>query len=267
MTVAARFLDLHHGAQPLLVPNPWDAGSARVLTQLGFQALATTSSGFAATLGRRDGAVSRAEALAHAAEIVEATALPVTADLENGFGDGPEVVAATIREALIAGVAGCSIEDATGQADQPIYAREQANERIAAAAEAAHGGPTQLVLTARAENYLYDRADLADTIARLQGYQEAGADVLYAPGLTEAADIATVLAEVQRPVNVLLLAGGPGLAQLADLGVARISVGGTLAYVALGALVEAAGGLLAGRTDLWDLAATGRSAARTAFIA
>src|SRR6185437_3859118 len=180
---AQRFLALHRAGEPLLMPNPWDLGSARLLASLGFEALATTSSGFAATLGRNDGAVSRDEAIVHAAVIVAATGLPVSADLENGFADAPAGVAETMRMSIEVGLAGASVEDFTGRADDPIYGIGLAAERIAAAAEAAHGGPGRLVLTARAENYLHGRPDLADTIARLQAFQEAGADVLYAPGL------------------------------------------------------------------------------------
>ena len=180
---AERFLQLHHGPGPLLIPNPWDPGSAMLLEWLGFSALATTSSGFAATLGRLDGSVTRDEALGHAAAISAAATVPVSADLENGFSDSPEGVAETVRLATATGLAGCSIEDATGREGDPVYDRALAVDRVAAAAEAAHAGPGQLVLTARAENYLYGMPDLADTIARLQAYTEAGADVLYAPGL------------------------------------------------------------------------------------
>lgn len=172
---AAHFLRLHHGDAPLLLPNPWDAGSARALAWLGYEALATTSSGFAATLGRLDGAVSREDALAHAASIVAATALPVSADLENGFGDDPEAVARIVEDAVAIGLAGCSIEDFTGDDDQPIYERRLAAERITAAVTAAHAGATPIVLTARAENHLHGNDDLADTISRLQDFQEAGA--------------------------------------------------------------------------------------------
>src|SRR5439155_7128325 len=173
----------------LLLPNPWDRGSAVLLASLGFEALATTSSGFAATLGRLDGSVSREEAVEHAASIVEATGLPVSADLENGFADEPEEVAETVRLAVRAGLAGCSIEDFTRRDDDPIYDARLAAERVAAAAEAARAGPVHLVLTARAENHAHGRDDLDDTIARLQAYQEAGADVLFAPGLVRIEDI------------------------------------------------------------------------------
>ena len=237
---AERFLQLHHGPGPLLIPNPWDPGTARLLEWLGFAALATTSSGFAATLGRLDGSVTRDEALGHAAAISAAATVPVSADLENGFADSPEDVAETVRLATATGLAGCSIEDSTGRDGEPIYDRALAVNRVAAAAEAAHAGPGQLVLTARAENYLYGRPDLADTIARLQAYAEAGADVLYAPGLTSLPEIREVVGSVDRPVNVLALASGPTVAELAEAGVSRVSVGGAFAYAALSALVEAA---------------------------
>jgi 2-methylisocitrate lyase-like PEP mutase family enzyme len=237
---AERFLQLHRGPGPLLIPNPWDAGSARLLEWLGFAALATTSSGFAATLGRLDGSVTREEALAHAAAISAAATVPVSADLENGFAHSPEGVAETVRLATATGLAGCSIEDATGRDGDPVYGRALAVDRVAAAAEAAHAGPGRLVLTARAENYLHGRPDLADTIARLRAYADAGADVLYAPGLTSLADVREVVGSVDRPLNVLTLPSGPTVAELAEAGVSRISVGGAFAYVALSALVEAA---------------------------
>jgi 2-methylisocitrate lyase-like PEP mutase family enzyme len=263
---AARFLDLHRPGRPLLLPNPWDQGSAKLLASLGFQALATTSSGFAATLGRLDGSVTREEAIAHAAAIVAATELPVSADLERAFADDPAGVAATLRLALDAGLAGCSVEDATGRRDTPIYDAGLAAERVAAAAEVAHGGPVRLVLTARAENFLYGRPDLADTIARLQAFQAAGADVLYAPGLSRLQDIRQLVASVERPVNVLALPNAPTVAELADAGVARISVGGAFAFAALGAVVEAARELREqGTYGFWKLAGAGSSGARSAF--
>jgi 2-methylisocitrate lyase-like PEP mutase family enzyme len=264
----AGFLALHRPGQPLLLPNPWDVGSARVLASVGFQALATTSSGFAATLGRPDGSVSRDEALGHAQAIVQATALPVSADLENGFGDDPRDVAETVTAAIGVGLAGCSIEDSTGRDDDPIYELEHAITRISAAADAAHADGDGLVLTARAENYLHGRTDLADTITRLQRYAEAGADVLYAPGLTSAADISAVVSSVDRPVNVLALAAAPTVAELAELGVARISVGGAFAFAAYGALAAAAREFqTAGTYSFWDLAARGRQVTSTAFTA
>lgn len=267
-SLAERFLALHRPGRPLLIPNPWDAGSARVLASLGFEALATTSSGFAGTLGRLDGSVTRDEAIAHAAAIVAATPLPVSADLENGFADDPGQVAQTVAAAIGAGLAGCSIEDSTQRPDDPVYDLGLATDRVAAAAEAAHAGPQRLVLTARAENYLYGRDDLADTIARLQRYSQAGADVLYAPGLTRAQDITEVVSSVGKPVNVLTMAGVPTVAELASLGVARISVGGAFAYAALGALVDAATELRdSGTYGYLGGSGTGRKAARSAFSA
>jgi len=263
---AQRFLALHRAGEPLLMPNPWDLGSARLLASLGFEALATTSSGFAATLGRNDGAVSRDEAIVHAAVIVAATDLPVSADLENGFADAPAGVADTMRMSIEVGLAGASVEDFTGRADDPIYDIGLAAERITAAAEAAHGGPGRLVLTARAENYLHGRPDLADTIARLQAFQEAGADVLYAPGLRTLEDISQVIREVDRPVNVLALEGVPPVAELARAGVSRISVGGAFAFAALGAVVSAAAELREqGTYGFRAGSAAGAAAARRAF--
>jgi 2-methylisocitrate lyase-like PEP mutase family enzyme len=259
-------LDLHRPGDPLLLPNPWDLGSARLLASLGFAALATTSSGFAASLGREDGSVTRDEALAHAAMIAAATGLPVSADLENAFADDPAGVARTVVLAIDAGLAGCSVEDFTGREADPIYDAGLAADRVAAAAEAAHAGPVPLVLTARAENYLHGRADLADTIARLQAFQQAGADVLYAPGLRRIDDIRAVVREVDRPVNVLAMDGVPAVPELADAGVSRVSVGGAFAFAALGALAAAA-------TELRDhgsyayqaLSGRGRAAAHQAF--
>jgi 2-methylisocitrate lyase-like PEP mutase family enzyme len=263
---AARFLALHQGDQPLLMPNPWDAGSAKLLASLGFEALATTSSGFAGTLGRLDGSVSRDEALAHAASIVAAVDVPVSADLENGFADRPDDVAQTISFAIDAGLAGCSIEDFTGDRDDPIYDSTLAAERVAAAAEAAHGDGRRLVLTARAENYLHGRPDLADTIARLQAYQQAGADVLYAPGVSKLDDIRRLVSSVDRPVNVLALPVAPPVADLAAAGVRRISVGGAFAYTALGAVVAAATELREqGTYGFWATAGSGATAARAAW--
>jgi 2-methylisocitrate lyase-like PEP mutase family enzyme len=265
-TKARRFLELHVPGRPLLLPNPWDQGSARLLAWLGFQALATTSSGFAATLGRLDGSVTREEAVGHAAAIAEATDLPVSADLEAGFADDPAGVADTLALALEAGLAGCSVEDFTGQEDDPIYDAGLAAERVRAAAEVAHRGPVHLVLTARAENYLHGRPDLADTIARLQAYQEAGADVLYAPGPRRLDDIARLVASVDRPVNVLALSGAPPVADLAAAGVSRVSVGGAFAFAALGAVVEAATELRqSGTYGFWRHASAGRDAAGSAF--
>jgi 2-methylisocitrate lyase-like PEP mutase family enzyme len=263
---AERFLALHQGPDPLLIPNPWDVGSAKLLASLGFQALATTSSGFAATLGRLDGQVSRDEALVNAAALAGATDLPVSADLENGYVDEPAEVAETVRLAVDAGLAGCSIEDYTRRDDSPIYDRQLAAERIAAAAEAAAASPVRLVLTARAENYLHGNPDLADTIGRLQSYQEAGADVLYAPGLTRIEDIRSVVTSVDRPVNVLALPGVPPVAELAEAGVRRISVGGGFAWAAFNGVVEAARELLDQGSYGWAArSAPGRKAVRQAF--
>ena len=259
MKAMATFLELHTPGTPLLMPNPWDAGSAKLLASLGFKALATTSSGFAATLGRLDGNVTRDEAIEHARVIVQATDLPVNGDLENGFADDADGVAETVRAAIDAGLAGCSIEDWSGDA---IYEREHAAERVRAAAEASDG---RIVLTARAENLIHDRDDLADTIARLQAFQEAGADVLYAPGLTRIDDIRRVVSEVDLPVNVLALPAAPPVAELAQAGVARISIGGGFAYVAMGAVVRASNELRdQGTYGFWETAAVGAKAWRDA---
>lgn len=238
----ARFRDLHEGADAFLIPNPYDVGTARLLEGLGFDALATTSAGLAYTLGRRDYQVGRDATIAHARELVEATGLPVSADLENGFGDAPEAAAETIRLAAAAGLVGGSIEDASGRAEDPIYELELAAERVRAAAEAARSRPFPFLLTGRADNRLHGRHDLADTIARLQAYQEAGADVLYAPGLASADEVRTVVGSVDRPVNVLMGLQGVrlSLAELTELGVRRVSVGSALSRAALGAFLEAA---------------------------
>jgi 2-methylisocitrate lyase-like PEP mutase family enzyme len=263
---AERFLRLHRRGEPLLMPNAWDVGSAGVLGWLGFQALATTSSGHAATLGRLDGGVSREEALAHAAQLSAGTDLPVSADLENAFADDPDGVAETIRAAKATGLAGCSVEDYSGRAETAIYELGLACERVVAAAETAHSGPVRMVLTARAENLIRGRDDLGDTIARLQAYQEAGADVLFAPGLKTAQDIRQVVESVDRPVNVLALAGTPTVAELAALGVARVSVGGAFAFAALGALREAAEELRdRGTYGYLERTAVGVQTARAAF--
>jgi 2-methylisocitrate lyase-like PEP mutase family enzyme len=263
---AERFLALHRSERPLLLPNPWDRGSARLFASLGFQALATTSSGFAATLGRLDGSVTRDEALEHAASIVQATELPVSADLENAFADEPGGVADTVRLALEAGLAGCSVEDFSGRRDAPIYDAGLAAERVAAAVEVAHGGPVHLVLTARAENYLHGRPDLADTIGRLQAYQQAGADVLYAPGLSRIEDIRQLVASLDRPVNVLARPGAPAVSELAAVGVSRVSVGGAFAFAALGAVIEAARELREqGTYTFWERARLGVDGAGSAF--
>ncbi|MPV35675.1 isocitrate lyase/phosphoenolpyruvate mutase family protein [Georgenia subflava] len=243
------------------MPNAWDAGSAKILAELGFAAIATTSSGFAATLGRHDGDITREEALTNAAALVHAVGIPVSADLENGYADDPVGVAETVRLARDTGLAGCSVEDYTGRDDDPIYAVGPARERVEAAAEASGS----MVLTARCENYLHGRPDLGDTLARLQAYQEAGADVLYAPGLTDLGEIRTVCAETDRPVNVLLVRGGPAPAELADAGVARISVGGTFTWNAFAGLVEAARELLDGETGFLDRTGPVREVIDAAF--
>jgi 2-methylisocitrate lyase-like PEP mutase family enzyme len=267
MTALARpFLALYQPGTPLIIPNPWDIGSARALATAGFAALATNISGFAATLGRRDMQITRDEALAHAAQLVAAVDVPVSADLENGFGREPEAVIETVTGAVAAGLAGCSIEDNDPAGENQVYDIGLATERIAAAVQAAAG---ELVLTARAENFIRGRQDLADTIARLQRYAEAGADVLYAPGLTSADDIRAVVQETGKPVNVLLMPGTPDVAGLATLGVARISVGGSFAWVTYGALARAAQELLTGSGPygFWDLAKDGRELTGRAFPA
>lgn len=239
---ARTFRALHERDSAFIIPNPWDAGTARLLAHLGFEALATTSMGYAFSLGRRDNTLSRDETLAYASAIVAATDLPVSADLENGFGDAPEIAGETIRLAAAAGVVGGSIEDATGRPDDPIYAIEHAVERVRAAVEAARALPFPFMFTARAENYLHGRPDIKDTIERLQAYQEAGADVLYAPGLATKDDIASVVRSVDRPVNVVMGLRGVqlSLAELFAIGVRRISVGSALCRTALGAFLRAA---------------------------
>ncbi|WP_025620762.1 isocitrate lyase/PEP mutase family protein [Salinispora cortesiana] len=241
---AVEFRDLHTAAEPFVIPNPWDAGTARILTGLGFAALATTSAGLAFTLGRRDGAnlVSRAETLANAAAVAEATHLPVSADLENGFATNPDQIGETIRLAAEAGLVGGSIEDATGRPESPVFPVDMAVERVVAAVKAAKALPFPFTLTARAENFLYGVPDLGDTIRRLQAYEAAGADVLYAPGLPDLAAVRAVCAAVSRPVNVL--AGGTGptwtAAELAGCGVRRISIGSALPRAALATVLAAA---------------------------
>jgi 2-methylisocitrate lyase-like PEP mutase family enzyme len=236
------FRALHQRDHAFIIPNPWDIGSARLLAHLGFEALASTSAGYAFSMGLLDGALGREAMIAHVSALTSATDLPVSADLENGFADAPEIVAETIRLAAAAGVVGGSIEDATGRKEQPIYDQVLAVERVRAAAESARALGFPFTLTARAENYINGRYDLKDTIQRLQAYQEAGADVLYAPGLTSKDDIATLVRSVDRPVNVLM--GLPGaslnLAALSAIGVKRVSVGSALARAALGAFLRAA---------------------------
>ena len=243
---AAQFQALHQRNETFVIANPWDAGTARILTALGFKALSTTSAGLAFTLGKKDGtgSVSRDEALANARSIVDATELPVAADLENGYGDSPEDAAETIRvAALEAGLVGGSIEDATGDPGNPIYEINHAEERIAAAADAARALPFPFMLVARAENYLHGRPDLDDTIRRLQAFETAGAEVLYAPGITRPEDIRTVCSSMSKPVNVLMgMKGAPPLTvkDLEALGVRRISLGSGFSRAATTAFLRAA---------------------------
>ncbi len=241
---AAAFRALHARPGVFVMPNPWDAGTARLLASLGFEALATTSLGLANSLGRADGtgAVSRGEVLDNCRAISDATDLPVNADLENGYADEPRAAAGMIRLAAEAGVVGGSIEDATGDPARPIYDFPLAVERVHAAVEVARSLPFEFVLTARAENLLHGRPDLDDTIRRLQAFEQAGADVLYAPGLRDLAAIRTVTASVGKPVNVVASAIDPAItvAQLAEVGVKRISVGGALSRLALAAFLRGA---------------------------
>jgi 2-methylisocitrate lyase-like PEP mutase family enzyme len=236
------FRAMHERDGAFVIPNPWDIGSARMLAALGFEALATTSAGHAHSMGRREGNTSREEALEHCRQIVGATALPVAADLENGYGHTPEDAAITITGAGGVGLVGGSIEDATGDSDAPIYPFDKAVERVAAAVEAARRLDTPFMLTARAENYLHGRPDLADTIARLQAFQEAGADVLYAPGLHTRDHVIEVVRSVDRPVNVVMGLSGVQLSveELGSIGVRRISLGTALSRAAYGAFLRAA---------------------------
>jgi 2-methylisocitrate lyase-like PEP mutase family enzyme len=238
----ALFKSMHERPGVFVIPNPWNAGTARILTALGFEALATTSAGFAFSLGRRDSAaaLTRDEVLANAREIVDATHLPVSADLEDGYGSAPEACAETVRLATAAGLVGGSIEDATGDAENPIFEFDHAVERVAAACEAARTLP--FVLTARAENFLHGRPDLDDTIRRLQAFEEVGAEVVYAPGLPSLEAIRTLCESVARPVNVVMGLRPPifSVEELQEAGVKRISVGGAFARAALGAFVRAA---------------------------
>ena len=237
------FRALHESDHAFIIPNPWDVGTARLLHTIGFKALATTSAGFAYSIGKPDGAVDRETMLAHAADLVAATDLPVSADLENGYGDDPAQVAETVQLAVTAGLAGCSIEDVAARRQQAPYELALAAERVRAAAEVAHSLKFPFMLTARAENYVIGRPDLKDTIVRLQAFQEAGADVLFAPGLKTREDIATVVKSVDRPVNVVMGLQGVqlSLAELSTIGVKRVSVGSALSRAALGAFLRAAG--------------------------
>jgi len=236
------FQQLHAQAAAFIIPNPWDVGSVRLLARLGFQALATTSSGYGFSVGRLDYSIGRDETIEHVRAIAAATDLPVSADLQNGHGNTPESVAETIRLAAAAGAAGGSIEDSTNRPESPIYDLGLAVERLRAAAEAARSLPFPFTLTGRAENYLWERPDLEDTIRRLQAYQEAGADVLYAPGLATREEIEAVVSSVDRPVNVVMGLRGVrlGLAELSAIGVKRISIGSALSRAAYGAFLRAA---------------------------
>lgn len=238
----AAFRALHDAPGAFVIPNPWDIGTARILAAMGFQALATTSAGMAFCLGLPEGQVSRESTLDHCRSIAAATPLPVSADLEKGFGDSPESVAETITAAAGIGLAGCSIEDHTGRRDDPIFDFGLAVERIEAAAQACRALPHDFVLTARCENHLWGRSDLDDTIRRLQAFEMAGADVLYAPGLHDLDTIRTVCAALTKPVNVVMGMPGAtfGVAELAEAGVKRISVGSALARLAFGSFVKAA---------------------------
>jgi 2-methylisocitrate lyase-like PEP mutase family enzyme len=256
---ARAFQALHRRDGTFVIPNPWDVGSARIMAAQGFEALATTSLGMALSLGKRDGGVSRDDALAHCRLIVGATDLPVSADLENCFGDDPKTVAETMRLAAQTGLAGASVEDASTDPRNPIYDFGLAVERVAAAVEAVRKLPFPFVLTARAENFLRGRPDLDDTIRRLQAFEKAGADVLYAPLLPDIAAVRTACRALSKPVNAL--AGRPQLsvAELTDAGVKRISLGGLLSRVALGAVLRALGDIKERGTFTFakDAAATG----------
>jgi len=239
---AARFRALHDAPGAFVIPNPWDVGSARILAGLGFQALATSSAASASALGCRDGRLTRDQALEHARLIVDATDLPVSADLEKGFGDTPEVVAETVRLAAEVGLVGCTIEDATGNPASPLYDTGLAVERIAAAAEAARALRSPFILTARAHNLLYGAPHLDDAIHRLQAFEEVGADVLFAPGLADLASVRTVCAAVSKPVNFMVGIKGKSfsLAELAEAGVRRISLATSLYRSAMTGLLDAA---------------------------
>jgi 2-methylisocitrate lyase-like PEP mutase family enzyme len=240
--MAARFRALHDGPGAFVIPNPWDIGSARILAGLGFQALATSSAASACALGRRDHGLTRDEALGHARMIVDATDLPVSADLEKGFGDAPEVVAETIRLAAEVGLVGCTIEDATGNQDSPLYDLRLAVERIAAAAQAARALPFPFMLTARAHNLLYANPNLEDTISRLQAFEKAGADVLFAPGLPDLASVRAVCAAASKPFNFMAGIKGKSFSvgELAAAGVRRISLATSLYRAAMSGFLDAA---------------------------
>ena len=264
---ADTFRALHVPGTPLLMPNAWDEGSARLFASIGCAAIATTSGGFAVTRGRLDGAMTRDEVLAHCGDLTRAVDIPVSADLEDCFAIEPEGVAATISAAIGKGLAGGSVEDFTCNREDPIYELAEAADRVRAAAEAAHGGPVNFVLTARAENYLHGRNDLADTIARLQAYQEAGADVLFAPRVVDPTELRQLIAAVDVPVSVLITPNAPTIGELAELGVSRISVGGAIAVAAYGFAVEAVKELQEkGTANYWDKAGAARDAMAASFV-
>ena len=264
---ADTFRALHVPGTPLLMPNAWDEGSARLFAAIGCAAIATTSGGFAVTRGRLDGAMTRDEVLTHCGDLVRAVDIPVSADLEDCFAADPEGVAATISDAVVQGLAGGSVEDFTRDRDDPIYELGRAAERVRAAAEAAHAGGGNFVLTARAENYLHGRKDLADTIARLQAYQEAGADVLFAPRVVDPAELRQLLAAVDVPVSVLITPGAPTVGELAELGVSRISVGGAIAAATYGYAIEAVKELQQqGTANYWERAGAAREAMAASFV-
>jgi 2-methylisocitrate lyase-like PEP mutase family enzyme len=260
---AADFLALHLPGTPLVQPNAFDIGSAKILASLGFHAIATTSSGAAGALGKLDGELTRDEVLAHCAQLSGAVDIPVAADYENGFADDPSAVAESVRAAAATGLAGLSIEDWSGST---IYERGLAVDRVRAAAEAAHNGPTQLVLSARAENLIHGIDDLADSIARAQAFQEAGADVIFVTGIRTLEQVRAVVSSVDVPVNVLVTGGAPTIAELAEAGVARISIGGTLMYAAYAQVVAIAEELkTSGTYGYWDDAMAARDKIRSAF--
>ena len=266
-TRAERFLVLHRPGAPLLMPNAWDVGSARLFASVGMEAIATTSGGFAASRGRLDGAMTAEEVLEHCGDLAEAVGVPVSGDLENCFAQDPDGVADFIAAAKQRGLAGGSIEDYTRNAGEPIYELGEATERVRAAADAAHAGPIHFVLTARAENYLHGRVNLGDTITRLQAYQEAGADVLFAPRVVEPAELRQVLAAVDIPVSVLVTPKAPPIHELAELGVSRISVGGAIAAATYGFAVEAVKELQqSGRANYWERAGATREAMVASFV-